>query len=140
MRAVSATIFGLQSPAVETRLMRVRALNPSIGRTEFFNVNDLTPALKQFDWGHLRPTNCVSMLATAVALNPEKLIVAGIDLFQHPDGSYPGDIATPNAYSPGHSRETELDYILQLLSNFRGEIIIVGEILLAEWERYQRGN
>ncbi len=134
MRAVSGSIFGLQTPDAEGRLMLARAYNPLVGRTEFFNVNDVTASLKQFNWGHLRPTNGASMLATAVALNPEKLIVAGIDLFQHPEGSYPGDMATLNAYSPGHSRETELNYILQLFSEFRGEIIIVGDILRTHWE------
>lgn len=118
--------------------MLARAYNPLAGRTEFFNVNDVTESLARFDWGHLRPTNGASMLATAVALNPEKLIVAGIDLFQHPEGSYPGDVTTLNAYSPGHSRETELNYILQLFSEFHGEIIIVGDILRDHWERYKR--
>ena len=140
MRAVRESIFGLPTPDSEERLMLVRVYNLLVGRTEFFNVNDVTASLRQFNWGHLRPTNGASMLATAVALSPEKLIIAGIDLFQHPDGSYPGDMATPNAYSPGHSRETELDYILQLFSEFRGEIIIVGDILRTHWERYKRGN
>jgi hypothetical protein len=140
MRAVSGPLFGLQTPDAESRLMLVRAYNPLLGRTEFFNVNDMAPSLAAFAWGHLRPTNGASMLATAVALNPERLIVAGIDLFQHPDGSYPGDPATPNAYSPGHSRQTELDYIIQLFASFRGEIIIVGDILEAAWGQHAQEN
>jgi hypothetical protein len=136
MRAVRGPIFGLPTPDSEERLMMVRAYNPLVGCTEFFNVNDVTANLTQFDWGHLRPTNGANMLAAAIALKPEKLIVAGIDLFQHPEGSYPGDVSTPNAYSPGHSRETELAYILQLFLEFRGEIVIVGEILRAAWEQH----
>jgi hypothetical protein len=97
----------------------------------------MASSLKHFDWGQLRPTNGVNMLAVAIALKPEKLVVAGIDLFQHPDGSYPGDVSTPNAYSPGHSRETELNCILRLFSEFRGEIVIVGDILRTQWERYK---
>ena len=136
MRAVRSSIFGLPTPDSEERLMLVRAYHPLAGHTEFFNVADVTANLGQFNWGHLRPTNGANMLAAAIALKPEKLVVAGIDLFQHPDGSYPGDASTPNAYSPGHSRETELNYILQLFSEFRGEIVIVGEILRAAWERH----
>jgi hypothetical protein len=136
MRAVRESIFGLPTSDSEERLMLVRAYHPLVGCTEFFNVNDVTANLKQFDWGHLRPTNGANMLAVAIALRPEKLIVAGIDLFQHPQGSYPGDVSTPNAYSPGHSRETELDYILQLFSQFRGEIVVIGEILRAAWEQH----
>jgi hypothetical protein len=75
------------------------------------------------------------MLATAVALRPKRLIVAGIDLFQHPQGSYPGDSRTPNAYSPGHSRDKELAFILQLLGRYRGELVILSEVLRAEWEK-----
>ncbi len=140
MRAVRGSIFGLPTPDSEERLMLVRAYHPFAGRTEFFNVGDVTANLEQFDWGHLRPTNGANMLAAAIALKPEKLVVAGIDLFQHPEGSYPGDASTPNAYSPGHSRETELNYILQLFSEFPGEIVIVGEILRTHWERYKQGN
>ena len=136
MRTVRASIFGLPTPDSEERLMLVRVYHPLAGHTEFFNVGDVTANLRQFDWGHLRPTNGANMLASAIALKPEKLVVAGIDLFQHPDGSYPGDVSTPNAYSPGHSRETELAYILQLFSEFRGEIVIVGEILRAAWEQH----
>jgi hypothetical protein len=136
MRAVHGSIFGLPTSDSEERLMLVRAYHPLAGRTEFFNVSDVTASLGQFDWGHLRPTNGANMLAAAVSLKPDKLVVAGIDLFQHPEGSYPGDALTPNAYSPGHSRETELNYILQLFSEFGGEIVIVGEILRAAWERH----
>jgi hypothetical protein len=135
MRAVKNAIFGLQAPGVEARLAMTRGLNPLIGRTEFFNVNDVTPALKAFDWQHLRPTNGASMLAAAVALAPQHLIVAGIDLFQHPAGSYPGGTQTANAYSPGHTRESELGFVLQLFAQHRGELTIVGEILREEWRR-----
>jgi hypothetical protein len=136
MRAVHGSIFGLPTSDSEERLMQVRVYHPLAGRTEFFNVGDVTANLRQFDWGHLRPTNGANMLAAAIALNPEKLVVAGIDLFQHPDGSYPGDASTPNAYSPGHSRETELTYIMQLFSEFRGEIVIIGDVLRAAWEKH----
>jgi hypothetical protein len=140
MRAVRGSIFGLPTPDAEERLILARAYRLLASRIEFFGVGDVTADLGTFDWGHLRPTNGANMLASAIALKPEKLIVAGIDLFQHPEGSYPGDVLTPNAYSPGHSRETELDYILRLFSEFRGEIVIVGDILWTHWERHKQGN
>jgi hypothetical protein len=129
MRAISGVIFGVPTMDAEHNLLSLRTYNPLFGPTEFFNVNDMTSRVGQYNWGHLRPTNGVCMLATAIALQPERLIVAGIDLFQHPDGSYPGDNATVNAYSPGHSRETELGFVVELLNLFKGELIIVGEIL-----------
>jgi hypothetical protein len=140
MRVLRGPVFGLPTPDSEERLMLARFYHPLAGRVEFFNVNDVAANLGQFDWGHLRPTNGANMLAVAFALKPEKLVVAGIDLFQHPQGSYPGDVSTPNAYSPGHSRVTELNYILQLFSEFDGEIVIVGDVLRTQWERYKLGN
>jgi hypothetical protein len=79
------------------------------------------------------------MLAAAVALSPQRLVIAGIDLFQHPDGSYPWAASGPNASSPGHSRETELEFILGLLSQYEGEVMIVGDILARAWQELREG-
>jgi lipopolysaccharide/colanic/teichoic acid biosynthesis glycosyltransferase len=46
-------------------------------------------------------------------------------------------MVTPNAYSPGHSRDTELDFLLNLFSIYDGELSIVGEALRSEWERFR---
>jgi hypothetical protein len=140
MRAVKNTIFGVPTPEAERFLLAVRSYNPAYRRTEFFNVNDMTTQIREFDWGHVRPTNGACMLAVAVALQPAKLIVAGVDLFQHPQGSYPGDRTTANAYSPGHSRDTELEFILHLFSIFLGELTIVGDVLGNAWEHYKKNN
>jgi hypothetical protein len=137
MRAVEGAIFGLQAAGTEMRLAIARGLNPLAGCTEYFDANDLTPSLRRFDWGHLRPTNGAAMLAVAMALAPQRVIVAGIDLFKHPDGSYPGDMATANAYSPGHTRETELAFLLGLFLRYQGELTIIGDILRQEWDRYR---
>lgn len=137
MRAVRAPIFGLQTRDAEERFVLMRAFAPALRPARFFNANDMTDALRTFAWGALRPTNGASMLAAAVALEPARLIVAGIDLFQHQDGTYPGDTATPNDYSPGHSRDTELSFLLNLFSNYRGDLIIIGEVLRSHWERFR---
>jgi hypothetical protein len=134
-KAIPKCIFGLQSEDGCARLIAARALDPRLGPAGFFDVHDVAPALAAFDWGHLRPTNGATMLATAVALRPARLIVAGIDLFQHPEGAYPGDAATANAYTPAHSRESELEFLLGLLAGFEGELVIVGDILSAAWAR-----
>ena len=137
MRAVRNAIFGFQTRDAEERFAVVRGIAPAFGRGRFFNASDMTGALRSFAWGALRPTNGASMLAVAVALRPTRLIVAGIDLFQHQSGSYPGDTATPNAYSPGHSCDTELDFLLNLFSTYDGELSIIGDILRSEWESFR---
>jgi hypothetical protein len=137
MRSLSNTIFGFQTRDAEERFAVIRGFTLAFARARFFNANDMTENLRSFAWGTLRPTNGASMLAVAVALQPTRLIVAGIDLFQHQSGSYPGDKATPNAYSPGHSRDTELAFLLNLFSAYDGELSIVGDVLRSEWERFR---
>ncbi|MDZ7826028.1 MAG: hypothetical protein U5R48_08485 [Gammaproteobacteria bacterium] len=88
-------------------------------------------------FGIHRPTNGAVMIATAVALQPPRLLVGGIDLFSHPEGTYPGDARTPNAYTLAHDRNTELAFILQSLAGYRGELTILNDILAAEWNRYR---
>jgi hypothetical protein len=136
MRAIDDAAFGLQTESAAVALVSNRLFSPSLRRAVYFNANDMTDSLRDFDWGHLRPTNGASMLATAMALAPERLIVAGIDLFSDPAGSYPGDTATENAYSPGHSRDRELAFLLALLDLYRGDLAIVGAVLNEEWRRH----
>ena len=137
MRAIDDAAFGLQTESAAVALVSNRLFSPSMRRAVYFNANDMTDRLREFDWGHLRPTNGASMLATAVALGPERLIVGGIDLFSDPAGSYPGDTATANAYSPGHSRDRELAFLLALLDLYRGDLVIVGPVLNEEWRRHR---
>src|SRR3546814_11040276 len=65
------------------------------------------------------------MLATAVALQPRHLVVAGVDLFNHPAGAYPGDAVTPNAYTAAHEPGTELALLLEALSLYEGDLTIL---------------
>ncbi len=137
MRAVSGVIFGLKNNDAERRLISVRLFNPLRGATKFFNVENMDPNLASYNGANLRLTNGASMLAAAVALNPKRLIVAGIDMFQHPDGSYPDSKTTPNAYSPAHNREAELGFLLALFDSYDGELIIIGDVLKEEWLRHK---
>jgi hypothetical protein len=87
-------------------------------------------------YGDFAPTNGAVMLATAVRLRPRRLIIAGIDLFAHPAGSYPGDSTTPNAYTVRHDRDLETEFILDTLDAFEGELVIIG-VLGELWREHQ---
>lgn len=142
MTSLKRVIFGLQNEHQARRLAALAVFDPRRGRTGFFTVDDINPGARDFAWGTLRPTNGATMIAAAVALQPRRLVVAGIDLFQHPEGSYPGDTETPNAFSPAHSRDAELAFLLAMFDRFRGELVIHGEVLAREWQRHrdeQRG-
>lgn len=133
----SSVIFGLQDMPAKHRLTQeclVFGKRLSLSTIECLGIVDVSA------FSGFRPTNGAVMLATAVALQPKRLIVAGIDLFDHPKGSYPGDTQTPNAYTIGHDRNTELRFILQTLDRYDGELIIHGEVLAEHWRRHQAAS
>lgn len=139
MRAVRTAIIGVQNDAAAARLIATRLFAPSLRPIRFVNVTILNHRLNGFDWGPHRPTNGAAMLAAAISLQPKKLIVAGIDLFQHPGGAYPGDAATPNEFSPAHALDAELDFLLELFDSYRGELVIVSDVLGERWRAHKQG-
>lgn len=125
---VRGAIFGFQDEAAANRLKLQRALGLTGPSLQFVTVDTLGTFLDAMNLS-VTPTNGSTMLATAVALAPERLILAGIDLFMDPRGSYPGDTETANAYTPRHDREVEIRIIERALEVFRGEVTIVSEVL-----------
>ncbi len=75
------------------------------------------------------PSSGALMVALASALQPERLTIAGIDLFSDQRGRYPGDPVGVNAYAQAHSREVDLAVIKCALNGFSGELVIVGDVL-----------
>ena len=69
------------------------------------------------------------MIAAAVALQPERLTIAGVDLYLHPDGRYPGDALGNNQYAAVHTRDTDLAIIRCSLAQYRGELVISSDQL-----------
>lgn len=137
MRALKTPIFGLQHQTGEMLLLAMKGPYAFRHRLRYFSMERLGSRLTDFDWGNHRPTNGAAMIAMAVALQPKRLIIAGIDLFRHPDGSYPGDTDTPNAYTPAHSSDKELGFMFHHLDQFAGEVVIIGEILDREWRHHK---
>lgn len=127
-------IFGLQDMPAKRRLTQECL---GFGKRLAFSTIECLGIVDVAAFSGFRPTNGAVMLATAVALSPDRLIVAGIDLFEHPGGSYPGDTQTPNAYTIGHDRNTELRFILETLDRYDGELIIHGEVLAEHWRKRQ---
>ncbi len=136
---VRETVFALSNVPIETMLLRKWLLRRPFRRLTYFSperagILPLDPA------GTSQPTNGVIMLATAVALQPDRLIVGGIDLFQDPHGAYPDDPVTPNAYAAAHERSVELRFILEILHRYRGQLMIVGDVLRRHWEDSRRAG
>ena len=79
--------------------------------------------------GAMIPSNGALMVALAAALEPECIVIAGIDLYQHPQGRYPGDAEAIGGYSREHSAEIDLSLIRAALADFAGEKIILSDNL-----------
>jgi hypothetical protein len=140
MRAVKTAIFGLQDEIGEKALLMNRGPGMFKFPFQYFVMSRLGSYLTDFDWGPHRPTNGSAMIAATVALKPKRLVIAGIDLFQHPEGSYPGDKSTANAYTPAHTLDKELAFMFFHLDQFEGEIAIIGEALDHAWREHIRGR
>ncbi len=122
-------VFGFRTLAWESEmLLRQVLLHGRLRRMEYFTYERVSRFLSDGAWP-AHPTNGVVMVATAVALQPKRLIIAGMDLYLDPRGRYPGDPTPDNDFPQMHSREVELDALERVLASFRGETWIVGEPL-----------
>jgi len=97
------------------------------GRRRFMTAEQL--GLFPDTGGVFRPTNGAIMIAVAVALAPKRLRIAGMDLFAHPAGAYPGDEATPNAYTVAHDRQDELSFLAAQLAHYEGTLETTSPVL-----------
>lgn len=121
-------VFGFRTIAAERRILATRMFIPAQPRIEYATLERLPVFLNHEYWG-ATPTNGSVMLTIAAALEPKRLIISGIDLFEHPQGSYPGDQTTANAYTPRHDKNIELQIVERVMDDFQGELIILSEIL-----------
>jgi len=137
VRQIERPIVGVSMIRHEGRLLLTGLTRRSFRRFRFLTVERLGVLVPQASWGESVPTNGAFMLATAVALCPERIIVAGMDLFRHRGGAYPGDTSTPNAYTPRHEADLEERVLLATLSAHRGEVVIIGDVLRALWEAHR---
>lgn len=105
-----------------------RRLSPPRRGYGFFD--ELLPG--QFDPIEDRlPTNGALMIAIAAALAPQRLIIAGMDLYAHKAGRYPGDDKAVDGYARQHDRQSDLTLIRKALADYSGEAVIIGEQLRA---------
>ncbi len=137
MKKLSGAVLCVLGDTTEKILLMVRAKNAVSGRLDYVVAGPDASALPIRVDDEFRPTSGAVMVAMAVALKPDKLVVAGIDMFAHPDGAYPGDNKTPNAYTATHSFDNELAFILSQLDNYTGELVILSDVLAKEWAAYK---
>jgi hypothetical protein len=121
-------LFGFLDETLERIALLRRLLARGPRRIEYFTVRRICPLIGEEKWP-ARPSNGALMVAAAAALRPARLVIAGIDLYRHPDGAYPGEQGAANEYARAHRREVEVAIIARALSGLTGEVTIVGEPL-----------
>lgn len=124
MRKLGSVPLGVANARKEIALIACRVFEPWHGKVSYTVVDEIAgDILPQAEDSQVRPTTGAYMIATAVALKPERLIIAGIDMFHHPDGAYSGTGQVINAYTPSHSRETDAAFISMCLEVYEGELV-----------------
>lgn len=137
---VRGCVFGFRTIAWESEvLLREIVLHGRLRRLEYFTYERASPFLNDDRWP-AHPTNGVLMVATAAALKPRRLVVAGIDLYLDPRGRYPGDRAPDNDFPQMHSRDVELEILEKTLAGFPGEVEILSRTLREALARRREGR
>ena len=137
---VRGCVFGFRTIAWESEvLLRELVLHGRLRRLEYFTYERASPFLSDDRWP-AHPTNGVLMVATAAALKPRRLVVAGIDLYLDPRGRYPGDPAPDNDFPQMHARDVELEILEQTLAGFPGEVEILSRPLREALARRRHGR
>ena len=128
LRKLEHTVFGFWNRSLEYGMLLRHTITHGLRPMKYLTMERISPIVRDRTWP-ARPTNGALMIAAGAALEPERLIIAGIDLYLHPDGRYPGDFLGNNVYARPHSRDTDLAIIRGALAQYRGELIILSDIL-----------
>jgi len=127
---LSSCVFAFWNIELESSMLLRHFITRGFKRIEYFTVERLSPIIQDHKWP-ARPTNGALMIVAAAALEPKRMVIAGIDLFRHPDGKYPGDLRSSNQYSQPHHPDTELDIMRCALKTYSGKLDIIGAPLQA---------
>lgn len=122
MRKFRGTVIGVATERKEHALIACRAFEPWHGHAPYFVVDEIARDILPDSRVEVRPTTGAYMIGASVALAPDRLIVAGMDMFRHPDGAYAGG-SDINAYTPAHGRDADAEFICGCLRHFRGELV-----------------
>jgi 3-Deoxy-D-manno-octulosonic-acid transferase (kdotransferase) len=131
---VKGAIFGFWNESLEYGMLLRHLIMRGPAPMQYITMERISPLVRDQDWPD-RPTNGALMIAAAAALQPERLIIGGVDLYLHPEGRYPGELTGINQYAHIHTRNTDLAIIRAALAEYRGDLIILGEALRAALEQ-----
>lgn len=113
-----------------------QAMAARIPRAGYMFLDELEPPPCDLR-GAIIPTNGALMVAMAVALEPARIVIAGMDMYRHPQGRYPGAGAAIDGYAREHSPGLDLMLVGSALRQFKGEIINLSDNLRAALDASQ---
>ena len=125
MQRAGSCVFGFGRIEWERAMLIRHLLMLRLKPVEFFTLERVSSIVRPQDW-HSRPTNGALMVVIAAALQPDEIILAGFDLFRHPDGRYPGDIHSQNEPAQVHDRDVDVEVIGRALEAYPGKVVILG--------------
>ncbi|MCB1740860.1 MAG: hypothetical protein KDK91_10850 [Gammaproteobacteria bacterium] len=124
VHAVETGILGFRTLDEEAQLLARCLWRPPPRQFAYATLERLPVSINDRRWP-ARPTNGAAMVALAAALRPQRLIIAGIDLFEHTEGAYPNEPDIGNMYFIVHDRAVDLAVIEHALEAFHGEVTIL---------------
>lgn len=125
---VPNAVFGFWNTDLERGMLLRHLITRGPVLMTYLTMERIAAVIRDQTWP-ARPSNGALMIAAAVALQPERLTIAGVDLYLHPDGRYPGDALGNNQYAAVHTRDTDLAIIRSSLAQYRGELVISSDQL-----------
>ncbi|MGI9484024.1 MAG: hypothetical protein ACR2OR_16875 [Hyphomicrobiales bacterium] len=140
MRKLKGPVIGVASEASEKMLLAQRGIYHATGPLDYFVFEKLTGVCEFPADPVKRPTSGAYLLAAAVAMQPGKLVIAGMDMFAESESVGAGPSGAQNGYTPAHGFDYDLKCILAALEEFNGELDIVSEALSKEWDAYKKAG
>ena len=128
LHKLSSCIFAFWNIWLEYGMLLRYFVTHGPKRMEYITLERMSPIIQDPNW-RARPSNGALMVVAGAALQPKRLIIAGIDLFLHPDGRYPGELRAYNQYARTHLRIVDLAIIHRALKGYQGELILLSDIL-----------
>jgi hypothetical protein len=134
VRRVTGCIFGFRNSETEAAVLLESLLRPRRVPLKYINLENIPTILEGMAL-KARPSGGALIVLIAAALQPDRLVISGVDLFQHPDGRYPGDNTVVNEYAQPHHREVDIEVIAKSLAMYRGDLTILSDRLREAVER-----
>lgn len=134
LHRVPPCVFGIWSVELERGMLLRHLVVRGPAAMEFVTLERISPLAARSRWPS-RPSNGALSIVAAAALAPERLVIGGMDLFLHPGGRYAGAERMRNAYSSAHDRDTEVAIVDLALRDFRGEVVILSDVLRERLDR-----